>query len=219
MASMSDLPDREQIAADERRLGELLRAVDAPAPSRLQARIAARNERRPWWQGAPALALGLAGAATAACVALIIALTQSTGSAAPTVAGASRLALAPSTHPARHGIVASGTNIAFPDWSSHGWPSTGTRSDKLQGRAVTTVFYRYEGRRVGYAIVAGAPLRWGANAVTTSAGGRRYGVIFTNGGQVVTWVQDGHTCIIASRTASARSLLALARVEQRATAA
>jgi hypothetical protein len=32
-------------------------------------------------------------------------------------------------------------------------------------------------------------------------------------------VQDGHTCIIASRSSSPRALLALARVEQHTTAA
>jgi hypothetical protein len=219
MDSMSDLPDREQIAADERRIGELLHAVEAPAPSRLQARIEARNERRPWWQGAPGFALGLAGAASAACVALVIVLTSSTSVAGPTVAGASRLALAQPTQPVREGLVASGTDIAFPNWSSHGWPSTGMRSDELGGRAVTTVFYRYEQRPVGYAIVAGAPLAPGAKAITTTAGGRRYAMISTDGAQVVSWVQDGHTCIIASRSASPRALLALARVEQRTTAA
>jgi hypothetical protein len=221
MDSMSDIPDSNQIAADERRIGELLRAVEAPAPSGLQARIAARNERRPWWQGAPAFALGLAGAATAACAALVIVLTSSVSVAAPTVADASRPALARPTHQAPAGLVATGTNIAFPNKSARGWhwPSTGTRSDQLGGRAVTTVFYRYEGNKVGYAIVAGAPLRWGANGIPTSTGGRRYAVILTDGARIVTWVQDGHTCIIASRTAAPQDLLALAGAEQHTTTA
>jgi hypothetical protein len=221
MDSMSDIPDREQIAADERRIGELLRAVDASAPSRLQARIAARNERRPWWQGAPAFALGLAGAATAACVALVIVLTSSQIVMAPTVAAASRLALAQPTQRAVHGLVASGTNIAFPSQSAHGWrwPAKGVRQDELGGRAVTTVFYRYEHGTAGYAIVAGAPLRWGANAITTNAGGRRYALMAAGDARIVTWVQHGHTCIIASRTASPQALLALASAEQRTTPA
>jgi hypothetical protein len=217
MASMSDIPDRDQIAADELRMGELLRAVEAPAPSRLQARIASRNaDRRPWWQSAPGFALGLAGAASAACVALVILLTSGSAATAPTVISASRLALARPTQPARHGLVASGTNIAFPDWSRRGWPAAGMRDDELGGRAVTTVFYRsYEKKgTAGYAIVAGGPLRWGANGIPTTAGGQRYTVISSGGARIVTWVQDGHTCIIASRNVPPRALVALASAEQ-----
>ena len=33
MGAMADIPDRDQIAADEARIGALLRAVEAPAPA------------------------------------------------------------------------------------------------------------------------------------------------------------------------------------------
>jgi len=214
MSSMSDIPDRAQIAADEQRIGELLRAVEAPAPAALKHRIATRNAaRRPWWRGAPSIALGLAGAAAAACVALVLVLESSPSATPPTVVSASLVALERPTGPAPPRLVATGTNIAFPDWSTLGWPRSGSRSDQLGGRAITTEFYSSpRSGTVGYAIVAGAPLSWGANGVTTNEGGQRYVTIVAGGAQIVTWVQDGHTCILASRSASPGALLRLAAV-------
>jgi hypothetical protein len=219
---MSDIPEPSQIAADEQRIGELLRAVEAPAPPGLKRRIVERNAaRRPWWRGAPAFSLALAGAATAACVALVLALTSGSSVAAPTVMRTSQLALARPTGAASRGLVASGTNIAFPDWSARGWPGSGMRSDRLGGRAVTTEFYRgyHHGGTFGYSIVSGAPLRWGANGTTRVVHGERYTLISSGGAWIVTWVQDGHTCIIASRNASPRALVALAIAQERGTSA
>jgi hypothetical protein len=216
---MSDIPEPSRIAADEQRIGELLRAVEAPAPSGLKQRIAERNAaRRPWWQGAPAFSLALAGAAAAACVALVLALSSGSSAVAPpTVLRTSEVALARPTGPALRGVVASGTNIVFPDWSARGWPRAGMRSDRVGGRTVTTVFYRgYPHRgRFGYSIVSGTPLRSGANGTTRVVHGERYTLISTRGAWIVTWVQDGHTCIIASRSASPRALLALAIAQER----
>jgi hypothetical protein len=107
--------------------------------------------------------------------------------------------------------------ITFPRWSSRGWPSRGTRSDRLGGRTVTTEFYRsYANGTLGYAIVSGAPLRWGAGGQQVTSGGTPYLLISSAGAQVVAWVQDGHTCVLASRSAPAAMLLALAVAEKRA---
>jgi len=200
---MPDTPDRSQVAADAQRIGELLRAVEAPAPAGLQRRIADRNAPRRWWQGAPAIALGVAGAASAACVALILALTSGATSAAPTVAAPRRL-------------VATGTRIVFPRWSAPGWPRSGIRRDRVRGRAVTTQIYGSwrVGGDYGYAIVSGAPLTWGAGGTIRVVHGERYGLISTAGTHLVTWAQEGHTCILASRAAPLRALLALAKRQE-----
>jgi len=211
MGSMSEHPDRERVAADEQRIAALLHAVEAPAPAALHQRIAALNaasrarRRRP-----RAPVLGFAGAFAAAAVALTIVLVAGTGSA-PSALAASRLALERPTGPAPAALVAAGTTIAFPQWSNRGWPSAGARSDTLDGRRVTTEFYRsYDAGTLGYAIVAGSPLRWGAGGRVVSRAGADYAVISSGGAQIVTWVQDGHTCVLASRTASAATLVALA---------
>ena len=43
MGTMSDIPDRDHVAADAQRVGALLRAVEAPAPADLKRRIVERN--------------------------------------------------------------------------------------------------------------------------------------------------------------------------------
>jgi hypothetical protein len=213
---MSEHPDRERVAADEQRLAALLRAVEAPAPALLHQRIAALNaagrvrRRRP-----RAPALGFAGAFAAAAAALAIVLVSGTGGA-PSALAASRLALAQPTGAAPAALVAAGTTIRFPNWADRGWPSAGTRRDTLDGRTVTTEFYRsYDVGTLGYAIVSGSPGKWGATGRVVSRHGGDYRVIASGGAQIVTWVQDGHTCVIASRTVSAATLVRLAVAQDR----
>ena len=226
---MSDIPDRDRIAADEQRMGALLRAVEAPAPATLQLRVAelaasqSRGRRRASWRGrrgAPVFAFGFS-VVVAAAVVLLLVLPGTTGPSAPTVVRTSAVALGQPTAPApRARLIAAGTSIVFPDWSTRGWPSVGVRHDRIDGRAVTTEFFRsYESGWLGYAIVAGAPLKWGAPARTQDRGGERYGLIRSGGASVVTWVQDGHTCILVSRTAPSSALLALAIAQEHARAA
>jgi hypothetical protein len=152
---------------------------------------------------------------------LLLALPGTTGPTAPTVVRASAVALAQPTAPApRARLIADGTSIAFPDWTARGWPSAGVRHDRIDGRAVTTeVFGSYESGRLGYAIVSGVPLKWGAPARIVQQGGERYGLIRSGGARVVTWVQDGHTCVLASRSTPTSALLALAIAQERASAA
>lgn len=221
MGEMADLPDQDVTNADAERISALLRAVEAPAPAGLQRRIAARNQRRqPWWRTAPAIALGVSSAATAACVALVLAITSGGGAAAPTVVRAVTLALARPSQPASANRVAAGTAISFPNWRSRGWPATGSRRDHLDGRTVTTAYYRsYDVGTLGYSIVAGTPIAWGAAGTTTLRGGERYGLLAQNGAHIVTWVEDGHTCVLASRSAPPAELLALAIAQERSRAA
>jgi hypothetical protein len=236
MGSMSEHPDRDHVAADERRMGALLRAVEAPAPAALHERIAAiAAERRPrrallgtgwpargWFLGITRpRAFGLAGAfaaAAAAVAALVVALGTTT--TPPTALRASLVALAGPTAPAPRSLVAAGTTITFPAWSARGWPAVGTRSDRIGGRTVTTEFYRsWQAGTLGYAIVSGAPLRWGAGGRTVTRAGAEYRVMDAGGAHIVAWVQAGHTCVLASRTATDRTLVALAVAQDRSSPA
>ena len=103
--------------------------------------------------------------------------------------------------------------IAFPDWEkSFGWEAVGRRDGRVAGRAVTTVFYRNaDGARLGYAIVAGAPLDapWPGHRVEHEA--KLYHVARAGERTIVAWEQQGHTCVIvASATVPAERLVALA---------
>jgi hypothetical protein len=219
MGSMPDPPDRDRAAADEQRIAALLRAVEVPAPVELRRAIAERNAavpQRQWWRQGPAIGLGLAGAAAGACVALILVLTSGSAAAPPTVVRASLVALERPAQPARGGLVAAGTTIAFPDWSHAGWPASGIRRSSIGGRAVTTEYFRaYDSSsRFGYAIVAGSPIGWGAAGRAHVVHGEAYAEIDWGGSRIVTWVQDGHTCILASRSTPSRTLLALAAAQE-----
>ena len=174
MGSMSDIPDRDQIAADEQRIDALLRAVEASAPPGAAVRgspRATQARRAVVAGGAGDRARASPGAASAACVALVLAADLGGSPAAPTVVQASLIALERSTGSAPATLVAAGTRIAFPDWSDRGWPRARRALDRVGGRTVTTEFYRaYAGRAaIGYSIVSGAPLRWGRAARTVVA--------------------------------------------------
>lgn len=216
MVPMPEHADRDRAAADEQRIGALLRAVDAPAPAALQRRIgelaAGRRARSPW--RGPAFGLAVMAAAT-----VVLAIVLSSGPPVPTLTlvRVAAAALASPSSPAPRSLHAAGTAIVFPQWSARGWPSTGVRSAQIGGRAVTTEFYSsYGNGTIGYAIVSGAPLRWRAGALGVVRAGTTFELLSSDGARVVAWVQDGHSCVLASRTASSATMLALAAAQYRA---
>ncbi|MFZ1997266.1 MAG: hypothetical protein WAU75_24330, partial [Solirubrobacteraceae bacterium] len=146
----------------------------------------------------------------------------SAGAAAPTVPATARLALASATLPSpavdpsqSQDLMMTGAGIPFPAWgASTGWTTSGARTDVVDGRKITTVYYvGRNGNRVGYAIAGGAPLS-GAHGDTVT----RYGVRFTlqrsGPARLITWVRSGHTCVIAGRSVSYSTLLALATADE-----
>jgi hypothetical protein len=162
---------------------------------------------------APALA-----AVCVLAVALVVALgAQDARVGAPSV----DQVVAVSRLPARQGapvavggarLSVSVEGLAFPDWHRRfGWRAAGRRTDRIGDRAVTTVVYRYAShRRLGYAIVAGPPLRVATGRDVTLSGGR-YRVLTRAGRTTVTWTQAGHTCVIdAPATVAAAELVRLA---------
>jgi hypothetical protein len=159
-----------------------------------------------------------------AAVLVVVAVITLRSSASPTVAQTGHLALAaatipaPGTDPTAHDrLELREAGIPFPSYlrSSH-WVASGARHDTLDGRNVTTVFYRGgAGARVGYAIVSGTALSYPSGRSQTD-GGVRY--VFSNVGsaKLVTWRQRGHTCVIAGHAVSDGTLLALAVADDQA---
>jgi hypothetical protein len=214
------------IDADPRTLASIrsLEAVRAPAALRdsLEELVhsAPRRQRRrmPTPRRVPTPRLAGAGALAAAVAAAAVLVFAAGPSPTPTALDAARVALKPASlaspaeNPRRHGqLEASVEGVSFPYWGGHrGWPAAGARTDRLDGRAITTVFYAArDGQRVGYAIVAGHPLPEPTTGAVLERGGVRFHVLDSGGATVVVWREVGHTCILAARGVPARTLLSL----------
>jgi hypothetical protein len=218
MDRVPDQPDFDSPATDEQRIASLIGAIEAAAPRRLHEHVtmlvapsAPRRRRRH--------AVFALGTAIATAVAAAIVLSAAPGT--PTALRISQVALERASRPAPRGLVAAGTNIAFPQWASRGWPTAGARSERVGGRTVTTeVYTAYDHPRangadvtIGYAIVSGGPLDHGATGRAATRAGVRYWLAHAGDANIVAWVQAGHTCVIASRSAPANELLTLAIAE------
>jgi hypothetical protein len=210
-------------------VAELLHSFDAPAPESLHRWVESLLEeprrgrlftRRAIFPRRLRSPLGLAGAsAMAVVVAGVITVGLSGGSgalslrqaAAPTLRAATLPAPPESrTHHAQLSAAVDG--LPFPYWGERfGWRSAGARSDHVDGRTTTTVFYTdASGRRIGYAILAGTPAPRISGGVISRRGGVAYRLLIENGASVVTWVRDGHLCVVSGRDVTSATLLRLA---------
>jgi hypothetical protein len=155
-------------------------------------------------------------AAAAAAAAVVIALVLSGGiSSTPTLRQAAAVALSYPVQPSPRDngttLDVSAAGITFPYWKhTVGWTAIGSRQDAIAGRRIVTVFYAAPSRpQVGYSIVSGRPLN-----VSGGQSQERHGVTYVllrqGSATVITWRRGGHTCVIAGRHATDRTLLRLA---------
>jgi hypothetical protein len=217
---MSKTPNTED---EQRHVTELLRSFDdVPAPDSLHARIdsmvASHPSPRAQWRPFSFASAGVAVAAVAAVV-LVVALSGGgSGSgvsfnqaAAPTLRAATLPA--PAQSQTNHAeLAASVDDVAFPDWASQGWHSTGSRVDRVDGRSITTVFYANtsSGQRIGYSILSGTPAPGVSGGHVDWNGPVPYRQLTENGAATVTWLRDGHLCVLSGRGVSSSTLLGLA---------
>jgi hypothetical protein len=220
---------------EQRHVAALVRSFDAPAPESLHRQIeslvathrgatrrgrlfARRTARR---RPLPS-ELGFAGAGAVAIAVLAVAIAVGLGGggasalslrllAAPTLRAATLPA--PTENRAHHAQLAAAVDgLPFPYWGERfGWRSTGAREDRIDGRTVTTVFYTNAGgRRIGYAILAGTPAPRIGGGVIAWRGGVSYRLLSENGAAIVTWLRDGHRCVLSGRGVPGATLLRLA---------
>jgi hypothetical protein len=159
------------------------------------------------------------GAIAAAVIALAVAFGLGGNSSKLSVSDAAAVTLRQATHgpPSenqgnRAELTAAVEGVPFPYWGGHfGWRSTGSRSDQIDGRQVTTVFYENpRGKRIGYAIVAGdAPTQTGSGVISHHDG-TPYRLQMIDGVSVVTWLRGGHLCVVSGHGVSGATLLRLA---------
>jgi hypothetical protein len=117
----------------------------------------------------------------------------------------------------RRELAAAVDGVSFPYWGAHfGWRATGSRTDRVDGRTITTIFYgNRRGQRVGYAIVAGTSPAQTSGGVVSMRDGTPYRLLTVNGTAVVSWLRQGHLCVVSGRGVDGATLLRLASWDER----
>lgn len=209
--SVAGSRDLQARLSDQRRAVAAVRALAAeraPLTLRLRRQVLAHRSR--------AVGLGLAGG-LAALVLMVGAIGG--GQVGLTVADAATTALRPPTatvaEPRDEATTlprVRGANLPFPYWEDRfGWVATGVRSDDVDGRRLTTVFYRRHGRQIAYTIVSGGALPAVAGAGTIVRSGVVVHTLRDFGGlRLVTWERRGHTCVLSGAGVPLSALTALA---------
>ena len=211
------MPEHENATSEQ--IGAAIRAAAAQvsAPHDLRARIAQDRLR-----GAPPHrrrsrpAALIAGASALAAVVVALAIVLAPGSprrrrwpTPPCVALSAPTRPAPGVDPADPRFVAASVaGIRFPNYAyDSSWRTVGGRIDALRRRPSQTVTYARGPVRVGYTIVDGLPLGAPAGARRADADGTPVWVARLDGALVVSWERAGHTCVLASRTATLPQML------------
>src|SRR5829696_576874 len=188
------------------------------APLALRSRVEAmqrgetaprRRRRRAGWGWLPSA--GLAVAALAA-VAIVVAFSGGPATAEVLAAATRAPAAAAQLDPGQPRLLRDRVeDVRFPNYEGKsGWEAEGTRTDEIGGRDTQTVFYRREGRRVAYTIVAGDQLAWPPGADRAEVEGTPMRVFTEDGRTVVTWRRNGRTCVLSATNVPRDQLLELA---------
>ncbi len=209
------LREQRRAVAAARSLADYERA---PIALRLQHQALVGHGRQRRRTPALGLGLGLGLAGAAGALLWTVALVGG-GQAGLTVAQAATIGLRPATaavpEPPDDQVTLPGVRVdglPFPYWEDRfGWHATGTRTDRLDGRVLSTVFYRRGAQRIAYTIVAGEELPPVTGARTVRHAGTLLASSTSGGRLVVTWLREGHTCVLsAGRDVPPGALLRLA---------
>jgi hypothetical protein len=195
------------LAAERRALRAIRGAADERAPAALRARLELARDPNPRWRPRRFMTATAATAAVAvAAFAAALVLTIGGGATgAPTVTAAAALGArqpvsvaieSPNDQGTLPGLTAAG--IPFPDWGSRfGFEAIGVRRDHLGDRLATTVYYARGDQQIAYTIMSGSPLPAGQAMHQSIWRGTRLGSFLIQGRVVVTWLRDGHTCVLS----------------------
>jgi hypothetical protein len=207
------------LAAQRHALAALAEVAEERAPSALRARLELARDPRPrksrprrGWAAIPA---------AAAATAVILLAVGGGPSGAPTVAAAATLASRAPIHPAGMEYEHTQTlrwptagGLSFPDWARRfGFVAVGMRSDRLNGRDATTVFYQRGEDRIAYTIVSGRALAVGTATGVSTWQRTRLWTLSVDRRAVVTWLRDGHSCVLSGKPSLLAQLERLAAWE------
>lgn len=208
-------------AALERQRAALsaLRTLDQIVPpAGLRARLNAERSApsAPVRRRRFAIAGALAGAVAAVALAAVLVLPS--GAGGPTIVEAAKLSELPATDPSTPAdpadprlLEASAQGLPYPNLElEFGWRPAGQRTDEIEGRDATTVFYEREGERIGYTILSGDGIDPPDGAQETTLNDVRLSSLTEGDQEIVTWLREGHSCVLAGEGVSQKELLQLA---------
>jgi hypothetical protein len=160
----------------------------------------------------PSVRPALAGAVALAMTLVVIAVLALNGPSGVSAMDAALLSPLPAERATQ---APSFEGVSYPDWSrAFGWRKAGQRTDELGGRRTTTAFYRHTHHRIGYTVISGRPIDPpdGADVVTVNDTELHR---FRLGEQdVVTFIRNGHTCVLSGKVHRASTLVKLAASEE-----
>jgi hypothetical protein len=201
-------PERERQLARQRRAIQAARGAAPAAPPALERRVTADLRRAGASRRGAGLLRPVAVATTAfalAIAALAIGLSMRSDPA-PSVLAVVNLgrngpvAPPPPTERDRPELLdREFAGVTFPNWSETlGWVPSGVRTDRLDGRRASTVFYTHEGHQVAYTVVDGDALEPPPDARRMVVDGLEHHMLrLRDGRDVVMFNRNGKTCVVA----------------------
>ena len=202
----------------QQRIHGLLAGGGPATPPRLHARLA-ELQREPRRHPRTRPLAVVAAAALAAFAAVLVLTTGGGGPGGPTLASAAQLSDLQPTGPSPVHNLRRPTllyerfaGVTYPYWyEQFNWFTAGQRTDDLGGgRTAHTVFYRHTHHRIGYTIVSGKPLIPPRSAERRVVDGLEMRGYRDGDRDVVSFVRNGHTCVLAGMVHSRGTLYKLA---------
>jgi hypothetical protein len=206
---------RGELPAHHRRVVHALQSGGPAVPDSLLRRVealeveAAVTPRRR--AGTVAGRSALAGAVALVAALVLVVVLSLGGPGGASVVEAAQLNARPAQHaaPAR-----SFAGVDYPNWSvKFGWFALGRRADELGGRETTTTFYRHTHHRIGYTVISGKALQPPDDAQVLTVKGIELHRFRLGEQDAVSFVRNGHTCVLSGKVHRASTLVKLATTE------
>jgi anti-sigma factor RsiW len=216
-ARIAESPELAAALAQQRQAVSILRqaVAETEAPLALRERLERDRQRL----AAPRRRRRIFGLATAGSLAAVAVLAVmvglSGGPGAPSVAEAAELGAKPPTAPVAAAspqlLNVEESGVAFPNWEAKfGWKAVGKRVDDLGDRTATTVYYRKGSNSIAYTIVSGKALHDPGNFAQVTLNGVGLKTFSTGNPKDVTWLRDGHSCVMTGKGVTTAKMLELA---------
>jgi hypothetical protein len=205
-ARVAASPRLQLLLLEQRAALEAIRAHDGRAPQRLRDAVEGlpRGGRRRGYR----IAVPLAAAAAALAAAAVLVALPGSEREPPTLTQVAALGTRAPTSANPLGEGAEAWGIDYPDLArEYRWREAGSRTDRVHGRSARTVFYRKDGHRIAYTIVATGAVRVPHGTRSWRRKGRPWYVFADRGRTVIAWERSGHMCVVSASGLHSRALV------------